>query len=184
MNTTIQAAFLDRDGTIGGTGGFIHPRDFVLYPFAAEAIRRLQAAGVKVFGFTNQNRISKGEATEAEFRDQFAQFGFDGAYICPHPTDADCECRKPSPGMILQAAREYGLDLSRCAVVGDWGNVDMAAAHRAGTLKVLVRTGYGEASLTQYRHTWAEAEPDYVAADLADAVDWLLAWRGAERAGG
>lgn len=171
---TLQAVFLDRDGTIGGTGHFIHPKDFTLYEGAQEAIDALKAAGLKVFAFTNQHRISLGEATEEEFREQFLQYGFDAAYICPHGMDEGCDCRKPRPGMLLQAAEQYGLDLTKCAVVGDVGDTDMLAAHAVGAIKVLVRTGWGESSLTQYRNRWLETEPDYIATDLRDAVRWLL----------
>lgn len=80
----IQAVFMDRDGTIGGTGHFIHPRDFALYPMAQEAIHLLKANTIPVFAVTNQYRISRGEATVADFEEQFRQFGFDQAYICPH----------------------------------------------------------------------------------------------------
>jgi histidinol-phosphate phosphatase family protein len=171
---TLQAVFLDRDGTIGGTGHFIHPNDFELYPFTVGAIATLKAAGIKLFAITNQNRISLGQATETEFRAQFQSYGFDDAYICPHSPEAGCDCRKPLPGLLHQAAREHGLDLSCCAVIGDVGATDMLAAAAVGAIKVLVRTGWGEGSLTTYRATWAAVEPDYVAADLKEAVAWLV----------
>lgn len=66
----IQAVFIDRDGTIGGTGHFIHPKDFVLFPNAREAIRLLKNNGLPVFAFTNQYRISRGEASIQEFEEQ------------------------------------------------------------------------------------------------------------------
>lgn len=172
--TTLQAVFLDRDGTIGGNGRWCHPRDFSLYPGASEAIALLKEAGVKVFALTNQNRISRGEASLEEFTAQFAALGFDHAYICPHESEGVCECQKPKPGMLLQAAREHGLDLTRCAVVGDVGAWDLKAAAAVGAVKVLVRTGLGESSLGEYRHTWADIEPDYIALDLREAVEWLL----------
>ncbi|HWI62671.1 MAG TPA: HAD-IIIA family hydrolase, partial [Symbiobacteriaceae bacterium] len=173
----LQAVFIDRDGTIGGTGRFIHPRDFQPFDGASKAFARLRAAGLKVFAFTNQTHIGLGDVTEAEFRAEFASYGFDGAYICPHEAGVACTCRKPSTEMLERAAAEHGLDLSRCAVIGDVGANDMVAAHGAGCLKVLVRTGWGETSLGEFRHTWAGVEPDYVAADLAGAADWLLSGR-------
>lgn len=128
----IEAVFVDRDGTMGGTGHFIHPRDFKLYPGTLESLRRLQSSGLKVFAFTNQHRISKGEATIEEFEDEFRSIGLDGWYVCPHSLNADCDCQKPKPGMLIQAAREHGINLARCAVIGDVGT-DMLAAHgRAG----------------------------------------------------
>ncbi len=174
VDKRIQAVFIDRDGTMGGTGHFIHPRDFVPYPFSLQAISMLKREGFKLFAFTNQHRISRGEASEAEFREQFASYGFDHSYICPHAMDENCGCRKPSPGMLLQAAHEHRLDLARCAVIGDVGSTDMVAAAAAGTMKIIVKTGWGESSLTEYRHTWADVEPDYIAEDLLDAARWLI----------
>lgn len=173
-NGTLQAVFIDRDGTIGGTGHFIHPRDFELYPGVEQALAQLKEAGLKLFAFTNQHRISRGQATEGEFRRQFAGYGFDQAYICPHSSEEPCLCRKPGTAMLEQAADEHGLDLRRCAVIGDVGSTDMLAAAKVGAVKVLVRTGWGEQSLGEYRHTWAETEPDYVAQDLPKAASWLL----------
>lgn len=170
----IQAVFLDRDGTMGGTGHFLHPRDFTLYPTSGQAIQLLKDAGLKVFAFTNQHRIAHGWATEEEFRQQFAQFGLHDSYICPHRSDEGCGCHKPATGLLERAAREYHLDLSHCAVVGDVGATDMKAAAAIGALKVLVRTGWGESSLTEYRHAWSEVAPDYIAQDLLEAAHWLL----------
>lgn len=170
----LQAVFVDRDGTMGGTGHFLHPRDFELFPWSGPAIQLMKDAGLKVFAFTNQHRIADGWATEEAFTAQFAAFGLHGAYLCPHRHDAGCQCRKPAPGLLLRAAEEHNLDLSRCAVIGDVGATDMKAAAAVGALKVLVRTGWGEDSLAAYRHTWADVEPDYIAADLLDAAQWPL----------
>ena len=64
---TIQAVFIDRDGTIGGNGHFVHPRDFTLYPFSQYALKMLNEKGLKLFAFTNQHRISSAEATISDF---------------------------------------------------------------------------------------------------------------------
>lgn len=169
-----QAVFIDRDGTIGGTGHFIHPTDFSLFEGAQEAINELKLVGLQVFALTNQHRISKGQATLEDFRKQFLAYGFDDSFICPHGSDEICECKKPNPGMLMKAAEQYELDLSRCVVVGDVGDTDMLAAHAVGAKKILVRTGWGEASLTEYRSKWEKAIPDYVANDINDAVKWIL----------
>ncbi|HWO76613.1 MAG TPA: HAD-IIIA family hydrolase [Bacillus sp. (in: firmicutes)] len=170
----IQAVFIDRDGTIGGTGHFIHPKDFSLYPFSIEAFKLLKDHDINMFAFTNQHRISKNQATIREFQEQFKSFGFDDAFICPHNQDAESECRKPRTGLLLDAAKKYNLDLSKCAVIGDVGSTDMLAAHAVGAMKILVQTGWGKSSLSEYRYTWTEAEPDYVAENLLDAVRWLV----------
>ncbi len=169
----LQAVFVDRDGTMGGTGHFIHPRDFALYPFSADSITLLKRVGLKVFAFTNQHQIAHGRAMEEEFTEQFTSFGLDGTYLCPHRHDEGCECHKPAPGLLYRAAKEHGLDLSKCAVIGDVGATDMRAAATVGATKILVRTGWGESSLGEYRDTWADVEPDYIASDFLDAAQWL-----------
>ncbi|KIL35585.1 hypothetical protein SD70_32150 [Gordoniibacillus kamchatkensis] len=169
-----QAVFIDRDGTIGGNGHFIHPRDFELFPFAQDAIKLLKQSGMKIFAFTNQHRIARGEAAEMDFVKQFEAYGFDASYICPHAADSGCECRKPKPGLLRRAAQEHGLDLARCAVIGDVGTADMLAAAAVGAVKILVLTGWGHSSITDYRHKWYDgAKPDFVAPDLLEAARWL-----------
>ncbi|MFD1204573.1 HAD-IIIA family hydrolase [Sporosarcina contaminans] len=171
---TLQAVFIDRDGTIGGTGHFIHPKDFTPYPFSKEALNLLKERNIKAFACTNQHRISKGEARTEDFYDEFMAFGFDDAFICPHGSTEGCNCRKPRPGLLREAAKKHGVDLSKTAFVGDVGSTDMLAAHAVGAIKILCLTGWGESSLTQYRHTWDNITPDYVADNLLDAVNWLL----------
>lgn len=175
-NMDIQAVFMDRDGTIGGTGHFIHPRDFELYPNAKEAIMLLKTSGIKVFAFTNQYRISRGEATVQDFDEQFREYGFDQSYICPH--EQECSGRKPKLGMLLHASKQHDLDLSKCVVIGDVGDTDMLAAHVVGATKIMVKTGWGESSLTKFRDRWSETEPDYIAEHILDAVQWII--RGPE----
>lgn len=174
MKREIQAVFLDRDGTIGGNGGWIPPKYFTPYPYTAEAIKMLKEEGIKVFAFTNQHPISEGKSTVEEFAEELKGFGLDESYICPHAINAGCSCRKPKPGMIYAAAEKYGLDPEKCVVIGDAGDTDMMAAANAGCIKILVRTGTGEEFLTKYRDKWAEIEPDYVADNVLDAVRWLL----------
>ncbi|WP_152393109.1 HAD-IIIA family hydrolase [Paenibacillus guangzhouensis] len=174
LRTKIEAVFIDRDGTIGGTGHFIHPKDFILYRNAQEAINLLKQAGIKVYALTNQHRISKGEAEIVDFVKQFEAFGFDQSYICPHSSTENCNCRKPNPGMLLEASAEHHLNLKNCVVIGDSGDTDMLAAHAVGALKVLVLTGWGRGSMTQYRNVWIDTEPDFVAEDILEAVKWII----------
>jgi histidinol-phosphate phosphatase family protein len=138
------------------------------------AINLLKESGVKVFAFTNQHRISRGEATEEDFMKQFEEYGFDQSYICPHEEEMNCNCRKPKPGLLLQSAKEHHLDLNQCIVIGDVGSTDMLAAHAVGAMKIFVKTGWGLISMTRYRDTWKETEPDFVAEDILDAVNWIL----------
>lgn len=134
----------------------------------------LKSSGLKLFAFTNQYRISRGEATLVEFEEQFKDFGFDHSYICPHEIEINCECRKPKPGMLLEAAKQHKLDLTKCVVIGDVGDTDMLAAHAVGAIKILVRTGWGEGSITKYRDSWRATDPEYIAEDILDAVNWII----------
>lgn len=169
----IRAVFLDRDGTLGGDDTVMYPGQFILFPFADEAIKLLKQSNVKVFGFTNQPGISKGEATEQDFVEELFRFGLDKSFICPHSSEQNCECRKPKPGMLIKASQEYGYNLDECAVVGDrW--TDMLAAHKVNARKVLVLTGAGKDALGKHRSKWSEVEPDYVAANVLEAVKWIL----------
>lgn len=177
-----RAVFLDRDGTLGGDGGYCHPDEFQLFPSAAPAIRLLNDAGYLIIVVTNQTHIGRGEITleqmAASFRRLNADLAAEGAhldgwYICPHRKVDACRCRKPSPSLLLQAAREHDLDLTASWMVGDSGAADMLAGAAAGCRLILVRTGWGESSLGAYRHTWADVEPDYVAADLLGAAVWI-----------
>jgi HAD superfamily hydrolase (TIGR01662 family) len=173
MNQDIQAVFIDRDGTIGGTGHFIHPKNFNVFPFTMAALKILKECNIKVFALTNQHRIARGEATEGDFKEEFSYLEFDDAYICPHSSKEGCNCHKPAPGMLLKAASDYDLDLTKCVVIGDVGSTDMLAAHSVGCLKVIVKTGWGQDSLGAFRETWEETEPDYIAENLLDAVKWV-----------
>lgn len=176
--SSIQAVFLDRDGTIGGTDHVILPGDFRLFPFVPDSIDSLKASGTRIYSFTNQPMIADGEAMSEDFESELLSFGFDKVYLCPHKHGEGCHCRKPSSGMLVKAAEENALELKRCVVVGDrW--TDMVAAQAVGCIKVLVKTGSGQRDLEQYRNNkyfgdWLEAYPDFIAKDVNDAVKWIL----------
>src|SRR5579871_4985630 len=160
--TRQRAVFLDLQGTLGGEGlGDI--LDFAFYPFTAPAVRQLSDAGLRVIVVTNQSRIAKGRFTldyfnrrmeELQAELQASGATWDSVYCCPHSSTENCACKKPAIGMLLQAQRDFDLDLKRCYVVGDTGLWDMVLAHDAGCKGVLVRTGNGESSLNEFRHTW------------------------------
>ncbi|MBM6617795.1 D-glycero-alpha-D-manno-heptose-1,7-bisphosphate 7-phosphatase [Bacillus suaedaesalsae] len=178
----MKAVFLDRDGTIGGTGGGVHPFEFLMYEFSARSIRQLNELGIKVFLFTNQTRVGRGYFTEEELlqgfemmKDELAKHAayLDDIFYCPHKPEDGCECQKPNIGLLLKAQEKYNLNLSKCYVVGDTGSSDMIAANLAGTKKVLVKTGWGEHSLTTHRDKWKDVEPDHIAVDLVEAVKWI-----------
>jgi len=192
-----RAVFLDRDGTINEEMGYVNHLDrFVLLPGAVAAIRSINASGLKAVVVTNQSGAARGyfpvafiDQVHEKMRRLFSEEGafLDGIYICSHgPPSADpeagCDCRKPRPGLLLQAARDLNLDLSGSYVVGDRFQ-DVEMAREAGARAVLVLTGYGRGEL-QFVGPASPVKPDFVAADLPQAVEWILAdlrIRGAER---
>ena len=170
-----QAVFLDRDGTIGERGDkkTLAPEQFKLYPFSERAIADLRSAGIKVFSFTNQPWISKGETRYEEVEQQLLSFGFDRAYICPHGEGSGCSCRKPLPGMLTSAAEEWKIDLKKCAVIGDsWR--DMLAADAVGAKKFLLKTGEGQKTLLSLEKKLCGVSIDHVCKNLKEAAELIL----------
>lgn len=176
------AVFLDRDGTISEEVGYLnHVSRFRILPHVAESIRRLNEAGMPVIVVTNQSGVGRGYFPESLVHSvhelmtqQLAAAGahLDAIYYCPHTSAENCACRKPNTGMLERAAREHAIDLRKSFVAGDRLG-DLELAHRAGARSVLVRTGYGEGEYLWNAAKWPR-QPDFVAADLADAVHWIL----------
>lgn len=147
-----KAVFLDRDGTINKPNGFITtPEQFELLPETAEAIKKINRSGFLAIAVTNQPVIARGECTFEKLQEihgkMESELGKKGAYLdaiyyCPHHTDkgfagerieykCDCECRKPKPGLLLKAARDFNIDLSQSCMIGDRES-DVLAGRRAG----------------------------------------------------
>jgi histidinol-phosphate phosphatase family protein len=183
------AIFLDRDGVLNVERNGIHrPEDLELIPGAGEALRRINRAGIPAICVTNQPDVAKGFLTFADLGQVFAALdtalAADGAYLddlyfCPHHPESgfpgevpelkiDCDCRKPRPGMLLDAARDHNLDLSRSWLIGD-RYVDIAAAHAAGARAVLVDTEHAGNDRTLH-----DCVPDRTAPDVAAAIEQLL----------
>jgi histidinol-phosphate phosphatase family protein len=175
----VPAVFLDRDGTIIHDAHYLaDPAGVRLLPGAAEAVARLNAAGIPVVVVTNQSGIGRGYFTEADFRavqarveELLAAEGakVDAVYHCPHAPDEEppCACRKPGVGLFLRAAEEHGLDPARSWYVGDRLR-DLAPAERLGGRGILVRAGA--------EHGEAERAPAHVAVvdGLREAVELVL----------
>ena len=175
-----KACFLDRDGVVNVDVGYLHrAEDFAFVPGAVSALARLQAAGWALVVVTNQSGIARGFFTEADFqrltghmRATLAAAGIqlDAVLHCPHLPDATvpayrqvCACRKPAPGMLLQAAATLGLDLAASVLVGDKAS-DIAAGRAAGVGHcVLVESGHAVSAASR-------AAADAVYADLAQWV--------------
>ena len=176
------AVFLDRDGTISEELGYVNHIDrFQIFPYAAEAIQQLNQAEIPVIVVTNQSGIARKIFPESLVYEvhkkmvaELAAGGawIDGIYFCPHKSEDVCECRKPHPGMLEQAAREHGLDLGASWVVGD-RYADLEMAHTAGARGILVMTGYGRGEYQLHRGAWPR-QPDVVSENLRDAVRQIL----------
>ena len=174
--------FLDRDGTICEEVGYLnHVRRFRMFPFAAEALRRLNASGYAVIVVSNQSGVARGYFPESLVQQvnqvmvqQLSEAGarVDAVYYCPHASSDNCSCRKPKTGMLERAVRDHGIDLRRSFVVGD-RHGDVELARNAQARGILVRTGYGEGEISWHSAGWS-SPPDFIADDLTAAVDWIL----------
>jgi len=169
----VSAILFDRDGTLVRNVPYNgDPERVELMPAALPALRRAREAGVRMAVISNQSGVGRGYITlEQVFSvnqriEELA--GEVGPWvICPHAPDAGCPCRKPQPGLILQAAEALGLEPSDCVVIGDMG-LDVQAALAAGARGILVPT---EETPAADREAAAE-----VCADLLDAVERALTW--------
>lgn len=176
--------FFDRDGTLNSELDFLsRPEELQLIPNAARAIREANGFGVRVFIITNQSGIARGLFTETDLVaihkrliTMLAREGarVDAIYYCPHhpeygqtPYKKACNCRKPKPGMLKQAAKEFGIKLSQSFVIGD-RCIDMQAGKAAGCKTALVLTGYGAVERGECGGAHAV---DFVASDAYEA--WL-----------
>ena len=156
-----KAFFIDRDGTINKYIGYLrHPNEFELLPEVGEAIRKINLSGYLAIVVTNQPVVARGEVTEEELQiihnkmeTLLGKKGayLDGIYYCPHHPDKgfdgeikelkiECECRKPRPGMLMQAAKDFNIDLAASWMIGD-GDNDIKAGRRAGCKTALIGSG-------------------------------------------
>jgi D-glycero-D-manno-heptose 1,7-bisphosphate phosphatase len=166
------AVFFDRDGTLMEEVHYCaDPAQVRVYPGVPEALRKLKQAGFRVIVISNQSGIGRGlitpaqhQAVQAEFLRQVGEGLIDASYFCPDPPGVPSACRKPDPGMVLEAARDFSLDLARSYFVGDKA-LDIECGRRAGARTILVRTGYGA------EQTCAA---DFTADDAAAAVSFIL----------
>jgi D,D-heptose 1,7-bisphosphate phosphatase len=145
----LPAVFLDRDGTIMHDADYCSRPDQVqVFDGISDALQRLKRAGYKIIVITNQSGIGRGFFTEEQYRAVEAEVSrqlgnglIDATYFCPDVPGQPSECRKPAPGMVLQAAREHDVDLSRSFLIGD-KEIDAECAHNAEVRAIRVRTGF------------------------------------------
>jgi D-glycero-D-manno-heptose 1,7-bisphosphate phosphatase len=172
MGAGAPAVFLDRDGTLIEDAGYPSDPDRVRpVPGAIEGLRRLGATGLLLVVVSNQSGIGRGlvstaaaAAVEQRFVSDFAAAGvaFAGIYVCPHRPEEGCRCRKPMPGMLLDAARDVGIALGNSFVIGDKPS-DAEAGKRAGCGSILLSS-----------REEASTDVDLVARDWKEAVDFIL----------
>lgn len=184
-----SAVFLDRDGTINEEVGYVNHLDRVLlYPWSAEAIRKLNQAEVPVIALTNQSGVARGYFTEELVRKVHEKITqqlaaqharVDAFFYCPHHPTAPieayriiCRCRKPATGMLEEAAARFGIDVGKAWVVGD-SIRDIQLGFNAGSRTALVMTGYGRGNYEYQRESWRRL-PDLIAENLLDAVERIL----------
>ena len=163
-----RAVFLDRDGTVNVEKEYLYrPEDFEFIPGAPQAIKLLRDAGFCVVVVTNQSGVARGYYDEAAVCDlhrhmdaELNKYGakVDAYYFCPHHPqhgiDAyrkECGCRKPLPGMLLEAAADFSIDLASSYIIGD-KLADVEAGLKAGCRPLLVRAGYGEEATAGLPH--------------------------------
>lgn len=178
-----RAVFLDRDGTINIEKEYLYlAKDFEFIPGVVEAIQLLNQAGVMVVVVTNQSGVARGYYTEDDVvnlhRHIARELELSGAHIdawlfCPHhPTGRgsyalQCNCRKPLPGMLQEAAERYDICLEESTMIGD-KQADIEAGQAAGCHTILVRTGYGATEEQKFE------SKTVVCDDLLSAVKYLL----------
>ena len=182
------AVFLDRDGTIIREVGYLSRLDEIeLLPGAAEAILKLNCQRIPVILITNQSGVARGKITEEFVKQSHLLLNrllarknahIDDFFYCPHHPEVGnaqyrkiCTCRKPAPGLLLQAAGKHSFDLERSFVIGD-KLIDVKMAQEVNARGILVKTGYGndELKLTET----SGVSPDQVCSDISEAVDWIL----------
>lgn len=186
------AVFLDRDGVLVEDRGLLtQAEEFRVLPGVPTALARLARAGYALVVVSNQAVVARGLASEAEVRrlnqdlaERLAALGaprLAGWYFCPHHPHAElaayrvvCDCRKPRPGLLREAARDLHLELTSSFMVGD-RMTDVAAGARAGCRTVLVQTGQHTAPPIETADPLDPAlEPDHTCPDLPAAADWIL----------
>lgn len=180
--------FLDRDGTLNQEVDFLRdPDDLVLIPGAAEAVHDFNAAGFFTCVISNQSGVARGKLTEDDLVAVHARLEehlgagdarLDKILYCPHhptagrpPYNIRCDCRKPAPGMLRRAEREFGIDLQSSFVVGD-KTIDVQTGQAVGATSILVLTGYGELSVEECAADGVQ--PDFIAPSIAEAAAYIL----------
>lgn len=177
MSEKQPAVFLDRDGTINEDVGILADAEQLhLLPGAIDALKLLQDQ-YALFVVTNQQGVSEGQLTMEQVDDvhralddmlRAAGVHIRGWYTCPHTKDMQCGCRKPAPGLLVQAACEHPLDLRASYMIGDHPH-DTETGEQLGVTGLYVLTGHGR----KHRHQLPEGKP--VFESILEAAKWIVA---------
>ncbi len=181
-----RAIFLDRDGVLNEDTDLVkNPEELLVYPFAASSVKKINQSNFLSIVITNQSVVARNMCTEEGLREIHNKLDtilgqerakLDAIYYCPHHPDKgfpgenskykiECECRKPKPGMLLDAARDFNIDLSKSFFIGD-SERDIVAGQRAGVTTAGLMTGKGMVN--------AKVKPDYFFYNLSEAVDFIV----------
>ena len=182
-----KAIFLDRDGVLNIDTDLVKtPEELEVYHYVGPAIKQINDSGYLAIVITNQSAVARNLCTEDDLRVihnkletiiGLSHARLDAIYYCPHHPDGgfpeenpaykiDCHCRKPKPGMLLDAARDFNIDLLQSWFIGD-SERDVLAGKSAGTKTIGVKSGRGVNGF--------QTKPDYLFNDLSEAVDFILA---------
>lgn len=172
-----KAIFLDRDGTLNKEVMYAHKEeDYALLPGVIEGLRSLKEKGFLFFIITNQAGIGRGIFKEEDMHLfnklllsdlESAGIHIEKLYFCPHHPDDGCDCRKPEPRWVFEAAKEFAIDLTKSYMLGDHKS-DMLMARNAGIKAVFLLTGHGKEEFEE------GMDVDVVAEDFSQATRWIL----------
>lgn len=187
--TACRGIFLDRDGVLVKDAE-LSLEDFEIMPGVFEGLKNLKRAGFKFFVVTNQTVIARGWLSEIEVESRHTQLAeiieresgvlLESFYVCPHHPNATlekyrvkCQCRKPLPGMLLQAAREHAIELPRSYMIGDRIS-DIIAGSRAGCTTLLLKTGMHHQAPIISADMDLSITPDHECENLLEASELIL----------
>jgi len=177
-----KAVFVDRDGTINVDVHYLdYPDKFEMYSGVQRGVKKLQEKGFKIIVITNQSGIARGYFTEEQLsavhermKQEFQKFGvtLDGIYYCPHHPDDKCKCRKPNTGLFEKAIKEHNINVKKSYMLGD-KILDIGAGKKIGVKTILIPEPHVRDDFLSQKNEW-ECNPDYIADDFLDAVEWIL----------
>lgn len=181
--TMNKAIFWDLLGTLGGNSHTLINNDFVFFDEAILALQKATDNNFLNIIITNQSHIAHNRITldvyNASLKKLLAtlqekSITITEIYTCPHAKKDNCQCKKPRPLLISKAITKYKLDPTKCFIIGDSGKNDMMLAKNSNIRSILVLTGDGIKSLTDYRHLWNETKPTHIAENSLDAIEKIL----------